>query len=148
MKFSKTCIFRLLFQSLVCSTFTFSTEPLPRMAHDDNDFALCTGQFSGSMSQRQRQTAPALEIAPAASLWDGRQWSHQQVSPLTSRFAGQRPMEQVNVSGYVCTHPPKLYVHAATQDPLLKAAQRHLDLSYDNVVLWDWVTLLLTKSVT
>lgn len=23
----------------------------------------------------------------------------------------------------------------ATQDPLLKAAQRHLDLSYDNVVL-------------
>lgn len=74
--------FRLLFQSPVCSTFTFSTEPLPTMAHDDDDFALCTGQFSGSVSQRQ--TAPALEIAPAAFLWAGRQWSRQQVSPLTS----------------------------------------------------------------
>lgn len=81
---NKNCIFRLLFQSLVCPTFTFSTEPLPRMAHDDNDFALRTGQFSGSMSQSQRQAAPALEIAPAASLWDGKQCSQQQVSPLTS----------------------------------------------------------------
>lgn len=74
----------LLFQSLVCSTFTFSTEPLPRMAHDDNDFALHAGEFSRSVSQSLRQTAPALEIVPAVSLWDGRQWSQQQVSPLTS----------------------------------------------------------------
>lgn len=38
-------IFHLLFWSQVCSTFTFSTEPLPRKAHDDNDFALRPGQF-------------------------------------------------------------------------------------------------------
>lgn len=38
------------------------------MAQDNNDFALCTGQFLGSMSQRQTQTptAPALEITAAA----------------------------------------------------------------------------------
>lgn len=47
------------------------------MAHDDNDFALCTGQLSLSqgagqpMSQSQMQTGPALGRALGASIQDG-----------------------------------------------------------------------------
>lgn len=56
-KLNKNRIARLLFWSLVGSTFTFSTEPLSTMTPHDNDFALCTGQLLGAWVRVQASSA-------------------------------------------------------------------------------------------
>lgn len=54
-----------------------------------------------SQSQTQTQTAPALEIAAAAFLQDGREWSQSRPRPKPPLLRGEGPVKWVNC---VCSH--------------------------------------------
>lgn len=139
LKVRETTRICLLFGSLVCSTFTCSTEPLPGMAQDDNDFALYAGQLSLSKDacqpMSQMQTAPALERVLVASVQGGRLRSHYKPQLKPPVFWGQRRVKS-------CVHCARACTPASTHTgaPLIlcwNISQHHLDLPHDKPALCD-----------
>lgn len=142
-KLNKNRIARLLFWSLVGSTFTFSTEPLSTMTPHDNDFALCTGQLLGAWVRVQASSAStgnsARSLLPRwETLVTQRAWAR--ASPAWRSKAYER--KRCGGKGEdMCVHATELNTHTGISGILCwEVVQHHLDY----LVLYDWVMLLLT----
>lgn len=103
---------------------------------------------SPSMSQSQKQAAPALEIASACNFPP--RWEPvvtQRAWPKPPRLGGHRPMKQIQcVRVCVCSHAHvlQLRAHGSISKLCRKTVQHH----FSCLVLYGWAMLLLTTPLT